>query len=100
MSEKLLCVRDAAHFLGISEKEVIELGERGIIPCYKVGGEFFRFKKQDILSIKDEIRRMFNVRERRFSFREMAADFMYFNSFYIVSCALIIVLLWFVFFTE
>lgn len=100
MSEKLLCVRESAQMLGISEKEVIDLGEKGIVPCYKVGGEFFRFKKQDILNVRDEVQKMFDVHRRHFSLKEMAADFIYFNSFYIVSCALIIVLLWVVFFTE
>lgn len=100
MSEKLVCVRDAAQLLGILEKEVIELGEQGIIPCYKVGGEFYRFKKQDILKAKEEVRRMFNVNPQQASFQERVSDFLYFNSFYLISCMLIATLVWMIFFYE
>jgi len=100
MSEKLVCVRDAAQLLGILEKEVIELGEQGIIPCYKVGGEFYRFKKQDIIKAKEEVRRMFNVNQQQFSLRERISDFLYFNSFYLISCMMIVALVWMIFFYE
>lgn len=40
--EKLWTVRDVSIFLGISEKEVIDLAESGAIPAYKIGGVYLR----------------------------------------------------------
>ena len=43
--EKLLTVREVSVLLRISEKEVMDLAETGLIPAYKVGGVYVRFKK-------------------------------------------------------
>ncbi|MBU2221743.1 MAG: helix-turn-helix domain-containing protein, partial [Candidatus Omnitrophica bacterium] len=50
--EKLLTVRDVAYSLGISEKEVLNLSESGVIPAYKVGGVYLRFKREQIEEYK------------------------------------------------
>lgn len=93
--EKLLTIRDASVMLGINEKEIIDLAESGQIPAYKVGGVYLRFKKEQI----EEFRR----RSGRFSkskthlsgnsFRERAADFFYFNDFYIFAGLLVLLML-------
>ena len=46
--EKLLTIREVSLYLGISEKDVIELSENGTIPAYKIGGVYLRFKREQI----------------------------------------------------
>jgi len=95
--EKLLTTREVSRLLGISEKELIEMTKRGDIPHYKVAGEFLRFRKPEIFKIKDEIQRKFNCARPQTSLGERVREFFYFNDFYILSGAVITVLLWYIF---
>lgn len=94
MGEKLLTTREVSKILDISEKDVIELTEANKIPHFKVAGEFLRFKKEDIIALKREIQKKFNIQKEQASLSERIKDFIYFNDFYIVSSIIIAVLLW------
>ena len=97
MREKLCTTREVSHTLGISEKDVIGLANKNIIPHFKVAGEFLRFKKEDILKIKPAIKKKYNIPERNDRSMERVREFIYFNDFYIASVMIIIVLLWVIF---
>ena len=92
MRERLLTTREASQLLGISEKEIIELANQGKIPAYRVGGEFLRFRQEEILKIKNKFKKASS-----YSWREKVSDFFYFNDFYIISLILIFLLLWIIF---
>lgn len=94
MKEKLLTTREVSHILGISEKDIIELTEAGKIPHFKVAGEYLRFKKEDILRLKRDIQRRYNISREKINFFSRVKDFFYFYDFYIFSSAIIIFLLW------
>ncbi len=94
MREKLLTTREVSRILGISEKDVIELTEAGKIPHFKIAGEFLRFNRDNIINLKKEIQRKFNIRNDTVSLSERFRDFFYFNDFYIVSFLIIVVLVW------
>lgn len=91
VEEKLLTVREVALFLGMTEKEVIDYAESGLIPAYKVGGVYLRFKRNEI----EEFKRRNNVHLKKIdsaeveTFSEKLKDFFYFNDFYIISFILI-----------
>jgi excisionase family DNA binding protein len=93
--EKLLTIRDASLLLGISEKEVIDLAENGVLPAYKVGGVYLRFKREQI----EEFRKTYkqpahkNISPEKHAFKDSLLDFLYFNDFYILSCILIVLIL-------
>ena len=92
--EKLLTVRDVSLILGITEREVIDLAERGSIPAYKVGGVYLRFKPDQI----EEFRKTFSPVEDKnkissYSFKERLVDFLYFNDFYLFAFLIIILML-------
>lgn len=55
MSEKLIDIREAARYLGVSEEEVKRLVDIGEVPAYKIGGTFLRFRKEQIDAIRSEI---------------------------------------------
>jgi predicted DNA-binding transcriptional regulator AlpA len=94
MREKLLATREVSHILGISEKEIIDLANNNVIPHFKLAGEFLRFRREDILRIKPAIKKKYNLPEKKYHTIEKVKDFFYFNDFYIISAAIIIVLLW------
>jgi len=97
MKEKLFTTREVSHTLGISEKDVIGLANKSIIPHFKVAGEFLRFKKEDILKVKPAIKKKYNIPEKKDRSLEQVKEFIYFNDFYLVSATIIIVLLWVIF---
>ena len=55
MPEKLLNIKEVASHLKISEEEVKRLVDVGVIPAYKIGGTFLRFRKEQLDAIMSEI---------------------------------------------
>jgi excisionase family DNA binding protein len=97
MKDKLLTTREVSHILGLSEKEVIDLAYSNLLPHFKVGGEFLRFKREDILKVKNTIKKKYNLPQGKYQRKEKLKDFFYFNDFYILSTIIIIILLWIIF---
>ena len=94
MTGKLLTIRDVASYLNITEKEVIELAERGAIPAYKVGGVYLRFKKDQIDQVKDRIKPNQTLVSIEGTVPERVWDFVYHYDFYIFSLIIIFFLLY------
>ena len=102
--EKLLTIRDVALILGISEREVVDLAEKGKIPAYKVAGVYLRFKREQIEEFQKslkQIRRPTIIPEKVSSektpFRDRVSDFFYFNDFYILAIIIILLMLYIIF---
>lgn len=93
--EKLLTVREVAAILGVSEKEIMDLAEKGDLPAYKVGGVYLRFKKEQVQDFRKNSLPVALSKEqgKEYSFRDRLSDFFYFNDFYILAVLIIIVLL-------
>ncbi|MFA4992402.1 MAG: helix-turn-helix domain-containing protein [Candidatus Omnitrophota bacterium] len=91
--EKLLTVRDVSVILGVFEKDVLDLAEKGIIPAYKIGGLYLRFKKDQVDQYKKEHPcARSGSQEKGKIFPDMLHDFFYFNDFYILAIFLIALL--------
>lgn len=97
--EKFLTVRDAAGILGISEKEVVDLVEKGDLSAYKIGGIYLRFKKEQIQAFKKHIHPPAPRLEPSVDYPlpDRLSDFFYFNDFYIIAAALVAILLYAIF---
>jgi excisionase family DNA binding protein len=106
--EKLLSLKAAAEYLGISESRLKELADHGIIPAYRVAGVYLRFKKGQLVNFKDKMEaiqarylRYQKIREtssgEKYSLSDRARDFWYFYDFYIISAVIILVILFFIF---
>ena len=92
--EKLLTVREVSNLLGISEKEVIDLAEAGVIPAYKVGGVYLRFRNDQVQEYRKSLKAHTSHRHReKYPVNDRLSDFFYFNDFYILSAVLIFLLL-------
>jgi excisionase family DNA binding protein len=92
--EKMLTVRDVAIVLGISEKDVLDLTESGMIPGYKVAGVYLRFKKEQVEQYRKNQSRLKpkEMKKESVGFGSKVGDFFYFNDFYIFALTFIILL--------
>ena len=93
--EKLLTVREVALMLRITEREVMDLAEKGSIPAYKVGGVYLRFKRQQI----DEFIKTSHIElspNLEYSVKDKLLDFYYFYDFYIFSFIVIVLMIFFI----
>ena len=93
--EKLLTIREVSMDLGISEKEVMDMAESGMLPAYKIGGVYLRFKPSQVEEYKRRVRLSSNdlpIKEA-YPLREKISDFFYFNDFYILSFVLVVLIL-------
>ena len=119
IEERYLDIHEAAVLLEVREEELWDLVHQHKIPTHNIAGAFLRFKKDDIeaLKIKWRIdRQLFPKKQpasprgeaaggtsfvhdsavQKLGFAEKFRDFWYFNDFYVVCSALIVVLLVFI----
>lgn len=90
--EKLWTTGEVAKFLGIAEADVEQLVQQGKLTGYKLGGQFLRFRPDQVQALKGTIR--FRPVTRRMtaisdSWVAQAREFVYFYDFYIISAALL-----------
>ncbi len=92
--EKMLTVRDVAIMLGVSEKDVLDLTEHGMIPGYKVGGVYLRFKKEQVEQYKKNQSHLKPklTKEEPEGLASKVGDFFYFNDFYIFALIFVVLL--------
>ena len=97
--EKLLTIRDVSLVMGISEKEVMDMAQRGVLPAYKIGGVYLRFKRHEVEAYKKKTFSATHktVQTARYSFLDRVSDFFYFNDFYIISILIIAAILLIIF---
>jgi excisionase family DNA binding protein len=92
--EKMLTVREVSIMLGVSEKAVLDLTENGVIPGYKVGGVYLRFKQEQVEQYKKNQSHLKPkaAKGESESLGSRIHDFFYFNDFYIFALIFIILL--------
>jgi len=54
--EKLWTIAEVAKFLGINEVDVEQLVREGKLTGYKLGGQFLRFRPEQVHALKGTIR--------------------------------------------
>jgi hypothetical protein len=96
MMKKFLTPQEAAHYLGMPENELVELSNKNIVPMYRIGGIYSRYKVDDLENYRKR-----NItsssRHRVNNFADILKDFFYFNDFYIFSIVSISIILYFIF---
>ena len=85
--EKLWTTSEVAQRLGITEVDVEELVRQGKLTGYKLGGQFLRFRPDQVEALKRTTRfRPTTARpERRGGWWIQARELLYFYDFYLVS---------------
>lgn len=104
MTEKLLTLKDAAKLLGISPEEMEKWVQEGRLPAFQIGGQFLRFRPEEIERFRRERIRppepslsQGNKTEERYTFIDTLQDFFYFNDFYLICLFLAFLALWAIF---
>jgi len=113
MPEKLLDMNELSSYLDISESEIRKLVDEHVIPAYRLGGSFLRFRKEQIDAIKNEIllkkphiTPTYKVKldiangvakvESTETISDKILDLFYFSDFYIICALLITIMLIFI----
>ena len=91
--EKLWTTSEVATCLGISEVDVEQLVREGALTGYKLGGQFLRFRPNQVEALKGtrQLRSSAVTRPARRSGASLDGfqDFLYFYDFYLVSATLL-----------
>jgi len=93
--EKLWTTEEVAKHLGVTESDIEQLVRQGKLTGYKLGGQFLRFRPEQVQALKSRM----TVRPTPArgpggapaSWTSHLRDFVYFYDFYIVSAALLAV---------
>ena len=109
LKEDFLNVHEAAALLDITEEELWDHVHKHQVPTHALAGAFLRFKKEDIEQLKNRWRierELFPKRQEHFAhdssalkppgILEKAADFWYFNDFYVFCSLVVVALLYFI----
>ncbi len=99
MSSQYITVRETAQILGLSEKKVMDLIEGGNLQAYKIADQFLRLKRNEVVNILSTGQVVSENVSYSYTPGERVSDFFYFNDFYLISLAVIGVLLYIIFFT-
>lgn len=87
--EKLWTAAEAAQYLGITEGDVDELVRLGKLTGYKLGGQFTRFRPDQVQALKGLVKLKSapgrQAPARKESVGGSIRDFLYFYDFYLAS---------------
>lgn len=87
----MLTEEEVAGYLGVQKSEVEHLVKRGKLTAFRVGGEYVRFRKEEVVALKAGKKFVPPDRLDR-NWLEKAADFWKFYSFYILSSVLLLLM--------
>ena len=92
--EKLWTTGEVARHLGINEVDVEALVRQGRLTGYKLGGQFLRFRPDQVEAVKRDMRPQASaaVEAPRHGRRGHLGEFLYFYDFYIVSATFLALL--------
>ncbi len=92
--EKLWTTTEVAHCLGIRETDVEQLVKEGKLTGYKLGGQFLRFRPDQVEALKATVKPIEQLDEIEAPVSKDSAftqclDFVYYYDFYLVSAVLL-----------
>ena len=94
--EKLWTTSEVAKFLGINDIDVEQLVQQSKLTGYRLGGEFLRFRPDQVKALKATMRfrrsTTVSAAAANASWPQQMRDFFYFYDFYLVSAGLLAVL--------
>ena len=95
--EKLWTTAEVARFLGINDIDVEQLVQQGKLTGYKLGGQFLRFRPDQVKALKTTMRFRRNTTAHtapvKAPWPQHVRDFFYFYDFYLVSAGLLAALM-------
>ena len=98
-ASQYITVRETAQLLNISEKKVMDIIEQRKLQAYRIADKFLRLKKAEVLNLLSSGHIKSENTQIGFTKLERIKDFLYFNDFYILSSAFILILIFIIFYT-
>lgn len=98
-TSQFVSVRETAQILSISEKKVMDLIEERKLQAYRIADKFLRLKKSEVLNLRNTGHIAREEKQIDYTPAEKVRDFFFFNDFYILSFAVIFMLLYIIFLT-
>ena len=93
---KLLTPEETAQYLGVTADEVHRLVEQGRLSAYRLGGQFVRFRREDVVTLaqgRHAARRApSGAPGPRPAWPERIREFFYLHDFYLLAAALTLLL--------
>ena len=89
--DNLLSHEEVKRYLEVGDPDLEKLIEKGKLHAYKIGGAYLRFRKEEVLTVKQEF---YSQKKTPLSVPWFVRlkDFWRFNNFYILSLLLIVIL--------
>jgi excisionase family DNA binding protein len=90
--EKLWTTGEVAQHLGIDEAQVHQLVRQGKLTAYKLGGQFLRFRPEQVELLKGDVSPpslLGKPKPARHIWFHDVKDFFYFYDFYLISASLL-----------
>ncbi len=93
MDEHLLNMGEACAYLGVDEHKLKEMVRKKVIPAYRIGGSYLRFRKDQLdlaksAIVESPVKTTLQAPIIETTGLEKVKDFLYFNDFYLVSAVL------------
>jgi len=89
-----ISVREAAQMLSITEKKVMDLLDEKELIGYRIANQFLRLKREEVLLLQRSGNVETEIKLHQYTLTERINDFFYYNDFYLVSCLIILGLLY------
>ena len=89
--DNLLSREEVRHYLELEEVDLEKFIEKGKLHAYKIGGTYLRFRKEEVLTLKQEFQSGKKSKSPLPWYAKLL-DFWRFNNFYILSLLFILVL--------
>ena len=99
-TNQFISVRETSQLLSVSEKKVMELIEQRNLQAYRIADKFLRLKKSEVLSLRNTGVVKQDNAQIPYTRAKRLRDFFYFNDFYFLSSAVILVLVFIIVFTP
>ena len=97
-ASQFVTVRETAQLLAISEKKVMDLIEERKLQAYRIANKFLRLKKNEVLGLRNSGNIVVENIQYDYTPSEKMQDFFYYNNFYLISVAIIFILLYIILF--
>lgn len=88
----MLSLEEVKSFLELSQEDLEKHLKSGKLRAYKIGGTYLRFRKEDILNLRSELRPA-KSKVPAATLGGRIADFWRFNNFYIISILIVAALI-------
>ncbi len=89
----MLTLEEVKNFLEIESEILEKFLNEGKLHAYKIGGTYLRFRKEEVMNLKVEIKPRKRQLSPTVSFFARIRDFWKFNNFYILSILLVVLLI-------